>query len=56
VLNPDFAPDKIINMRVDLCKNIVEDIIFHNLKIRKFVITINNDKKINSTQIFQFLK
>lgn len=56
VLNPDFAPDKIINMRVDLCKNIIEDIIFHNLKIRKFVITMNNDRKINSTQIFQFLK
>lgn len=56
ILNPEFAQDRIINMRIDLCDNLDEQVIFQNLKIRKFVITLNNKNKILSTQIFSLLK
>jgi hypothetical protein len=55
ILNPEFAQDKIIIMRLDLCENIDEQIIFQNLKIRKFVLMLNNKNKIQQ-QLLQFLK
>lgn len=55
VLNPEFAKDSAIAMRIDLCENIDEQLIFHNLKMRKFILLLNNKNKID-IQIFQILK
>lgn len=56
-IRPDFAANIPINMRIDLCKEEVdENFIFGNLKNRKFNIFIKNSKKIKNINIISSLK
>ena len=57
IIHPNFAKDLVCNMRVDLCKDqIDENIIFSNLQNRKFNIFVTNSKKINNINILKHLK
>ena len=57
LIRPDFANGAIMNMRVDLCKKeINENLIFTNIKNKKFNIFVSNSKKISNTQVLQALK
>jgi hypothetical protein len=57
LLRPDFAGGSLINMRVDLCNgDIDENLIFANLKSRKFNIFLKNSKKIKNLHILPMLK
>jgi hypothetical protein len=57
VMRPDFAPGSLVNMRVDFCKDdIDENLIFLNIQGRKFNVFVNNKKKIISIDALQSLK
>ena len=57
LIRPDFAGGSLINMRADLCKqDIDENLIFANLKNRKFNLFIKNSKKIKNVHILSSLK
>ena len=57
LMRPDFGTTIPCNMRVDLCKSEPdENIIFANLKNRKFNIFVKNSKKINNVHILAQLK
>jgi len=56
LIRPDFAENILINMRIDLCKDENENLIFANLKNRKFNIFLKNSKKIKNVNILPSFK